>query len=351
MKRRFDIDWVRVIAIGLLLLYHVAIGFQSWGVMIGFIANPKPWASLWIPMTMLNVWRIPLLFFVSGMGVYFSLQNRNWKKLLRERASRILIPLVFGIVVIVPISILILHLYYNIEFSYKILPYNPGHLWFLGNIFVYVVFWSPVFFFLKKNEDGALARAIKKVFSHPLGLLTVFTAFVIEVLLVQPNPYELYAVTWHGFFLGLLAFFFGFCFVLSGAGFWKMIVRWRWFLLFAAIAFYGYRLTQPQMRVPGYLLAIESNLWIFSVLAFASRYLNQPSKTLTYLSQAAYPVYILHMIFLYSASWLIFPLDIPVPFQFILVLVVTAGGCLITYEFVVRRVNFIRPLFGLRRKE
>jgi membrane-bound acyltransferase YfiQ involved in biofilm formation len=95
----------------------------------------------------------------------------------------------------------------------------------------------------------------------------------------------------------LLAFFFGFCFVLSVEGFWKMLTQWRWLFLSAAIAIYGYRLSQPQMRVPGYMLSIESNLWIFSVLAFAARYLNRPSKALTYLNQAAYPVYILHMIF------------------------------------------------------
>ena len=104
-NRRYDIDWLRVIAIGLLLLYHAAIGFQSWGIMIGFITNDKPWESLWIPMTMLNVWRIPLLFFVSGMGVYFAIQNRNWKQLFKERAGRIFIPFVFGIFVIVPIQL------------------------------------------------------------------------------------------------------------------------------------------------------------------------------------------------------------------------------------------------------
>src|SRR3989337_1686885 len=95
-SRRYDIDWLRVIAIGLLLIYHIAIAFQPWGVMIGFIVNKKPWQSLWIPMTMLNVWRIPLLFFVSGMGVYFAIQNRNFKQLLLERAGRILVPFVFG---------------------------------------------------------------------------------------------------------------------------------------------------------------------------------------------------------------------------------------------------------------
>src|SRR6267154_2037330 len=113
-------------------------------------------------MTMLNVWRIPLLFFVSGMGVYFALQNRNWKQLLQERGSRILVPLVFGVLVIVPLGTWIWQSYYNLEFSYTILTYNPAHLWFLGNIFVYVVVWSPLFFYLKKNEEGKLVRAIKK---------------------------------------------------------------------------------------------------------------------------------------------------------------------------------------------
>ncbi|MEP4596601.1 MAG: acyltransferase, partial [Cyclobacteriaceae bacterium] len=72
-NRRYDIDWLRVIAIGLLLIYHVAIGFQPWGVFIGFIQSSSPLESIWVPMSMLNVWRIPLLFFVSGMGVYFAI--------------------------------------------------------------------------------------------------------------------------------------------------------------------------------------------------------------------------------------------------------------------------------------
>src|ERR1041385_4887320 len=105
--------------------------------MIAFITNTKSWGSLWIPMTMLNVWRIPLLFFVSGMGIYLALQNRNWKQLLLERTRRILVPLLFGVMVIVPIGTWIWQLYYKLELTYNVLTYNPGHLWFLGNIFVY----------------------------------------------------------------------------------------------------------------------------------------------------------------------------------------------------------------------
>lgn len=346
-NRRYDIDWLRVIAIGLLLVYHIAIGFQSWGIMLGFITNDKPWESLWIPMAMLNVWRIPLLFFVSGMGVYFAIQKRNWKQLLKERARRIFIPFVFGIFVIVPISIYICQHYYHGEFSYT--P-NPGHLWFLGNIFIYVIILSPVFFYLKKNEEGKVVTWIKKGLGNPLGLLLVIAAFIAEVMLVDPVLYELYAMTWHGFFLGLFAFFFGFLFVLSGSSFWNMLLKWRWLFLAAAVSLYTWRLLQSLMKVPNFQLVIETDSWIFSLFAFGYKYLNSPGKILSYLSQAAYPIYIIHMIFLFLASLLIFPLNIEVHLKFILVLVFTVTGCFIFYEFIIRRVNITRVLFGLTIK-
>lgn len=344
-NRRYDIDWLRVIAIGLLLIYHVAIGFQSWGIMIGFITNEKPWASLWIPMMLLNVWRIPLLFFVSGMGVYFAMQKRNWKQLILERSGRILVPFLFGVFVIFPISLYIWRSYYHWSQSYA--P-NPGHLWFLGNIFIYVVALSPIFFYLKRNGESKVTVAIKWIFSNPLGLLLVMAVCVAEALIVKPIPYELYAMTWHGFFLGLIAFFFGFCFVLSGDGFLKMILKGRWLFLLIAIVLFTIRY-QLQMKYPVYLIPIESNCWIFAVLAFGYKYLNKPSKMLSYLSQAAYPIYILHMIFLFLGSWILFPLNIVVYLKFILVLAFTGAGCFLTYELI-RRIPFVRSLFGLKTK-
>ncbi len=298
-------------------------------------------------MTMLNVWRIPLLFFVSGMGVYFAIQNRNWKQLLLERAGRILVPFVVGIFLIVPIHVYLWQHHYHFDLTYS--P-NPGHLWFLGNIFVYVVALSPIFFYLKRNQGGKIVHGIKWLLSNPLGLVPVMAAFVAEALLVDPRPYELYAMTWHGFFLGLLAFLFGFCFVVSGSTFWEMILKWRWMFLSAAVILFTIRITQFQQFAPNYLLSIESNCWIISVFAFAYKYLNHPSKALSYLSEAAYPVYIIHMIFLYLGSILIFPLDIAAPIQFILVLVFTGIGCFTLYELIIRRVNIIRPLFGLKMK-
>ena len=148
-NRRYDIDWLRVIAIGLLLIYHIGIGFQPWGVFIGFIQSNKPLEALWAPMSMLNIWRIPLLFFVSGMGVRFAIRKRNWQQLMIERGKRILLPFLFGMFAIVPLHVFIWQKYYKQEISYII---HPVHLWFLANIFMYVLVLSPIFFYLKKND-------------------------------------------------------------------------------------------------------------------------------------------------------------------------------------------------------
>jgi hypothetical protein len=346
-NRRYDIDWLRVIAIGLLLLYHVAIGFQPWGIMIGFMTNDKPLVSLWPLMAMLNVWRIPLLFFVSGMGVYFAMQNRNWKQLLKERAGRILIPFVFGIFCIVPIHVALWQQYYHWAVAYQ--P-SPGHLWFLGNIFSYVLLLLPLFYYLKRNEQGAVVTWIKKIMSNPLGLVLVTGAFIAEALLVNPEPYEMYAMTWHGFLLGLLGFLFGFCFALSGPPCWNMLVKWRWLLFALAALLYTYRLLQPNMSVPVVQLVVESNAWIFTLFTFAHKYLNRSGKALRYLSEAAYPIYIIHMAFLFLGSLLIFPLNIPVLIKFIALLLFTGIGCFACYEFIIKRVPILRPLFGLKMR-
>jgi glucan biosynthesis protein C len=344
VERRFDIDWLRVIAIGLLLVYHIGIGFQPWGVFIGFLQNNESLESLWPGMSMLNVWRIPLLFFVSGMGVSFAIVKRSWKQLLLERTRRIGLPFVFGMLAIVPLHLLIWQLYYSQDLRYA--P-HAGHLWFLGNILVYVLLWSPLFFYLKRNAGGKLGRGIRRLFSHPLGMLFIVACFMAEALVVKPESYEMYAMTLHGLLLGLLAFLFGFLVVFSGNGFWNMVVSWRWVLLFLAALLYVIRLKVFDLQAPLYYSAMESCAWIFTVFGLARRYLNRPGPALSYLSQAAYPVYILHMIFLYLGSYLLFPMNISAWLKFILVVAFTFTGCFTTYELI-RRVRVLRPLFGLK---
>jgi len=116
-----------------------------------------------------------------------------------------------------------------------------------------------------------------------------------------------------------------------------------------ALFFYLIRYFVFDLKTPNYAMSAESTMWIFAVFGFAFRYLNRPSKTLYYLSQGAYPIYIIHMVFLYLGSALILPLDIPVYFKFILLVVSTITGSFAWYE-IIRRVNFLRPLFGLQKQ-
>ncbi len=344
-KRRYDIDWLRVIAIGLLLTYHIAIIFQPWAMFIGFIRSDELLEGLWKPMTMLNVWRIPLLFYVSGMGLYFAMRKRNWKQLLLERSRRILLPFLFGFVAITTLHMLIFQMHYNMPLGYY--PHQ-GHLWFLGNIFAYVVLLFPLFFYLKKNENGRFRKGLSSFMCNPVGLLSISIFFVIEVLVVRPQFYALYAMTWHGFFLGLLAFLFGFLFVYSGKTFWQTVLRYRWFYIGLATVLFGIRYFIYTTEAPAYLTAIESNCWIFGIFGLGCKYLNKPGKTLSYLSQAAYPVYIIHMFVLYVGAMFILPLEIPILLKFLGIVAFTGAGCFLIYEFILRRVVFLRPLFGLK---
>lgn len=343
--RRFDIDWLRVIAIGLLLIYHITIGFQPWGVFIGFIQNSESLEWIWFPMSVLNVWRIPLLFFVSGMGVFFAIQRRDWKQLLLERSKRILLPFAFGMITIVPLHIFMWQEYYQQDLEYSV---NPAHLWFLGNIFVYVLLFSPVFFYLKKNMDGKVQQGLSRLLSNPVGLIIIMIPFIAEAELVKPEAFELYAMTSHGFWLGMVAFVAGFLCVYSGIAFWKTVTKWRWLLMGLAALLYAIRLIEFELKSPDYLMAIESNLWIFTVFGFGHKYLNRPSKTLEYLSTAAYPVYILHMVFLYLASLLFFEMDIEVHLKLFLVIVFTFMSTFAFYELFIRRFKIMKPFFGLK---
>lgn len=343
--RRYDIDWLRVMAIGLLLVYHIAIVFQPWAMFIGFMRNDETLESLWKPMTMLNVWRIPILFYVSGMGLYFATKKRNFRQLIAERSKRILLPYIFGIVAITPLHILIFQKFYNLPPGYY--P-HVGHLWFLGNIFAYVLLLSPLFLYLVKREDGKFRTGLSTFIKNPLAPLAISVFFVAEALIVKPQLFTLYAETLHGFFVGLLAFFFGFLVVYSGKVFWLTLSRWKWLYAALAVLLYTVRLLVFETNSPGYLMALESNCWIFAIFGFGYRYLNKPGKTLAYLRQAAYPVYIIHMFVLYAGALIILPLEISPMMKFMAITVFTFLASMLLYEFLIRRIGFMRPLFGLK---
>jgi len=344
VDRRYDIDWLRVIAIALLLIYHMAIVFQPWGIYIGFIQSVETSSAIWIPMALINVWRIPLLFFVSGMGMCFALRRRNWKQLLADRAQRILLPLIFGSFFIVPLHIFIFQKYYN-----QAIEYSPsmGHLWFLANICIYVLQCLGLAF-LNKEYNYKFFNFLRALLKRPYFIYLFIIPFVLEAELINPEIFSLYVSTGHGFVLGMLAFFFGFIFVAIGDVFWTSVVKMRNTSLIIALVLYLVRLFYFDLSSPNYLSSIESMTWIFAVLGYGNKYLNKPGKALVYLSQAVYPVYILHMIYLYLGAYLILPLNLSIEINIVLVILFTFAGSFITYELI-RRISLLRPLFGLKR--
>lgn len=347
-NRRYDIDWLRVIAIGMLLVYHTSIGFQPWGVLIRFIQNDEFNESLWILMSMMNIWRIPFLFLVSGIGVWFALQRRDWKALIKERSVRIFLPFLVGVFLWVPLHQNLWQYYYAQPVLY--VP-NPGHVWFLGNVFIYVLIFIPLFIFMKDYSENKWVVKLKKAINQPLSLFVLVIPFVLEVEIVNPENFEMYAMTWHGFWLGMVAFFIGFLVAFSGEGFWMNVSRFRWISMILALGIYLIRVFYFELRTTDYWMSIESCLWIYSVLGLGYKYLNRESPTLRYLSEAAYPVYIIHMMVLYLGSIWIFPVAIDVNLKLGLLLIFTFGGCLLIYEYGIRRIDILRPLFGMKSRK
>jgi glucan biosynthesis protein C len=345
-QRRYDVDWLRTLALGLLIIYHVVVSFQPWAHLILFIQNGQSLEWLWIGMALFNVWRIPLLFVVSGMGVCFAMQRRNWKQLLGDRSLRILLPLVFGALCITPIFLLFALMYYNRPLRY--LP-HPGHLWFLANIFAYVILLLPLLAYLKNHPDCLFMKMLTRLFRRAWALFLLAPALMLEAWLVNPEHFPAYAHSAHGFWLGLVCFFLGFIFISIKDVFWTGVAKVRHGALALALLLYLVRLLVFRLEgMPNALTGLESYCWLLAVLGYASIYLNRPSDKLAYFSKAVYPVYIIHMPVQFAIARYLLPLDMPAVLKLILLLAGTFGISLLLYEYLLRRLKWIRPLFGMK---
>ena len=312
-----------------------------------FPENTSYLDQYWPLMALINIWRIPILFVISGMGVYFAFQNRTVKKIIKDRVIRILVPFIFGYFIICPLQFICQLDFYNYPYP---LGYYPGsdHLWFLLNIYVY--FQVLIFFFLyfKKNPNDLFLNAFKNLLKYKFGIYIFIIPFVLEALIVNPEHYSLYAKSLHGWVLGFICFLIGYLLVSFIEHFWLSVDRIRFFALIVAILLYLYRISYVEFEFKNALIAIESFNWILVVFAFAARYLNKPSKNLSYLSAAVYPVYILHMPFQIALSLVILPLNLPAFLKLFILILLTLFCSMALYEYLIRRIKFLRPLFGLK---
>lgn len=344
--RRYDVDWLRTLALGLLIIYHIVIVFQPWARYIWFLGNDDSLEGLWVAMSLINVWRIPLLFLISGMGVRFAMERRNGLELLKDRTVRILLPLVFGYFFIGPIC-----LYFVAQYYYHEAVYEPGtwHLWFLANIFIYVLVLLPIFLWFRYRPDNLVLRSFRGVARYPLALFLFAIPIMIEAFILKPgDDFVTYADTWHGFWLGMVCFLTGFAFVSLGDTFWQSVKGIRWPALALAFVLYLVRIGGVETGdFQDLLTGLESASWMLAILGLGAVYLNRKSSLLRYLSAAVYPVYILHLPIQFALAYVILPLELPAEAKLALLLVGTFGICFLLYE-VIRRMKWIRPLFGIK---
>src|SRR4029079_19520106 len=93
------LDWLRVLAIFLLLFFHTGMLFVGWG---WHITNAETIPALELPMDLAHRLRMPLLFVIAGAGMWFALRARGTGAFIGERALRLLVPVVIGMLLIVP---------------------------------------------------------------------------------------------------------------------------------------------------------------------------------------------------------------------------------------------------------
>ena len=97
--RRYELDWLRVLVFGLLIIHHVAMFFAPYAY---YIKNDIIYPIIMLPMYFIQQWRLPILFLISGMGTFYSLSNRSKKAFAKERVIRLFLPLMIGILFIIP---------------------------------------------------------------------------------------------------------------------------------------------------------------------------------------------------------------------------------------------------------
>ena len=368
-ERRIDLDWLRIAAFGLLIFYHVGMFYVTWGFHVkSSHASPAPEPF----MLLLNPWRLTLLFVISGCATRFMLDKMKTGAFLRTRSSRLLIPLVFGMLVVVPPQT-----YFEIveklgyagsaaDFYGKYITASGGwdiitptwnHLWFVAYLFVYTLLIAAIGPLLKRlpaHMASPLARGLPVILIPCLFL-------VLTRVSLEPIFDETHALfdDWYAHTVYFPAFVFGYA-IAKHEAFFAFCERIRWPMLLTALAAWmilvaylygGLRnalASAPLLPLAGPVLReLQAWMMILALFGFARRLLRHDNAARRYLTDAIFPFYIIHQTTIVVAGHFLNPLGLPIWLEAATLLAVTAASCWIGYE-IVRRIPLLRPLFGLK---
>ncbi|MEZ5999183.1 acyltransferase family protein [Hyphomonas sp.] len=377
--RRYDLDWLRVIAFGLLILYHTGMFYVSWDWHVKSVhSGPEAeWA-----MRLLNPWRLSLLFLISGVALRFAADKLGGSTLARERIVRLGLPILFGMIVIVaPQSWLQLvengeftgsfwkfwPLYLDFGSDFSITTPTWNHLWYVVYLLVYTLMLAPVARPLARFMTGKGDRITAFLFEGRWGPAVALLMPALPQMLyrISLDPYfeTTHALTndWANHAHSVTMLMIGFL-LAKDRHFWNAIRRampvaiagalvlgavltpiWSNWGAIADSAEWGWLVWPAHMARLFYAW-----LAIAALLGLAQRYLNRPSRALTYMTEAIFPWYILHQTITVMAGYWLTRQGLSVWVEAPLVILATFGGCALLHELVIRRVGFLRPLFGLK---
>lgn len=372
-NRRYDLDWLRVIVFGLLIFYHTGMLYvANWGYHIKSQYLSEGLANV---MLLLSPWRMAVLWLISGIAIRFVLVKVPLLQFIGLRSIRLLLPLLFAILVIIPPQ-----LYYEMTFNgdlnlsywqfYKaffvndhelFINYQPGvwphidvnHLWYLRELWQYSLFLVPLLPLLNSRFIEKLTNKLFSLNAVVAILLVVMPIFIIQLSMESDQ---------HRNALGFICLIYGYLIGWHPV-FWQRVTEHYKNLLIISLVLYlslitFYNLvwlgadenTNKVLLVAGnFLYSLDRVLWVLAVMGLASRYLNKPSKQLSYLSDAVYPYYIVHQTIIIAVGFELSRFSLGIALEGVLVLLISFAACIATFE-IIRRVELLRVLFGVRLK-
>lgn len=359
--RRYDLDWLRVIAFGFLIFYHIGMFYVTWD---WHVKSPFASHVLEPAMRLINPWRLPLLFFISGVALKFVMDKLPARKLVPQKLARLGIPILFGFFVWVtpqayyellakgetgPDYLAFWWQYLDFDFEFSILTPTYNHLWYVVYILLYTLILAPL-------------RPVLEWLRCPFDRLFAGRGGVF-LLLVPVLPFVAYDALWSDAFPvthaivddwfnhanSLTLVVFGYLAAKSPA-FWQAVDRARHLALTVALATGGVRLAASLswIEVPEAVLSLTRIVFTWAVIAamlgFGQRHLNRAGPVLRYLTDAVFPYYILHQTLIVCLG--VWATGLPLWAEATTVILGTLLGCGLGYELI-RRVAPLRPLFGL----
>lgn len=372
-QRRYDFDWLRVLAVLLLLYFHTAAVFYQGDLGEFYIRNARSSQVMNGFVLFVHQWHMPLFFLISGASTWFALSYRSAKQYIQERGQRLLIPFVFGTLVLIPPQVYLRllssstydqsYLQFYPQFFNGIRPYGNfewGHLWFLIYLLTVSLIALPLLLHLQRPDAHLRSTLINWVAKPGVILLMALPLAAIEVILRPhwPGFQNLYD-DWANVCLYLLYFCYGYL-ICSEARFGAAIDKHLGVAFGLALIGMGIVLGLWQSdRIPDQTYSLSNLLyqgfrgcnawfWVLALLGLGRRFLNFNSKLLTYANEAAYPVYLLHQTVLVAIAFYVVRWNIGIMAKFWIISTATLIATIALHELLIRRFNLPRFLFGLK---